>query len=141
MMYIDLVLFVYFRNCASYDSGFIFLSYSSSSKSYSENHFHLESKSIIRSRWESTNVSKKTSRPCLLFLNADQLRLLFLFSYNTNLLQQRMKKLEDLNPWFFPMPSCVCNIVPGSNHDFMSSTYRVVVSSPVVRLFVYLQSY
>ncbi|XP_026660273.1 protease 2 [Phoenix dactylifera] len=41
-------------------------------------------------------------------------------------------KIEDLNPWFFPVPSSLCNIVPGSNHDFLSSTYRVVISSPVM---------
>ncbi|URE22107.1 BSD [Musa troglodytarum] len=35
-------------------------------------------------------------------------------------------KLENLNPWFFPVPSCLCSIVAGSNHDFMSSIYRVM---------------
>lgn len=52
-------------------------------------------------------------------------------------LQQPME-LENLNPWFFPVPSCLCSIVAGSNHDFMSSIYRVVISSPVVKLFDYL---
>ncbi|XP_064978433.1 uncharacterized protein LOC103996239 isoform X1 [Musa acuminata AAA Group] len=41
-------------------------------------------------------------------------------------------ELENLNPWFFPVPSCLCSIVAGSNHDFMSSIYRVVISSPVM---------
>ncbi|WCJ35775.1 Prolyl oligopeptidase family protein [Euphorbia peplus] len=41
-------------------------------------------------------------------------------------------EIEDLQPWFFPLPSNQCSIVPGSNHDFMNSVYRVVVSSPVM---------
>ncbi|XP_050223257.1 uncharacterized protein LOC126673230 [Mercurialis annua] len=40
--------------------------------------------------------------------------------------------VEDLNPWFFPMPSDLCSVVPGSNHDFMNPVYRVVLSSPVM---------
>lgn len=40
--------------------------------------------------------------------------------------------IEDLDPWFFPMPSNSCSIQPGSNLDFMNSAYRVVLSSPVV---------
>ncbi|CAK9142472.1 unnamed protein product [Ilex paraguariensis] len=39
--------------------------------------------------------------------------------------------IEDLNPWFFPLPSNLCSIVPGSNHDFMTSVFRAVISSPV----------
>ncbi|XP_072997061.1 uncharacterized protein [Typha latifolia] len=42
------------------------------------------------------------------------------------------KKVEDLNPWFFPLPCSLCTMMPGSNHDFMSSIYRVVLSSPVM---------
>ncbi|XP_065879706.1 uncharacterized protein [Euphorbia lathyris] len=41
-------------------------------------------------------------------------------------------EIEDLQPWFFPLPSNLCSIVPGSNHDFMNPVYRVVVSSPVM---------
>ncbi|KAH9772229.1 prolyl oligopeptidase family protein [Citrus sinensis] len=41
-------------------------------------------------------------------------------------------EIENLNPWFFPLPSSSCSIVPGSNHDFMSSVYRAVLSSPVM---------
>ncbi|XP_052198728.1 uncharacterized protein LOC127805924 isoform X1 [Diospyros lotus] len=40
--------------------------------------------------------------------------------------------IDDLAPWFFPVPSNLCTMVPGSNHDFMSSVYRVVLSSPVM---------
>ena len=46
---------------------------------------------------------------------------------------QKPTKVEELNPWFFPVASSLCNIAPGSNHDFMSSIYRVVISSPVVQ--------
>ncbi|GAA0139791.1 serine protease [Lithospermum erythrorhizon] len=41
-------------------------------------------------------------------------------------------KIDSLNPWFFPLPSDVCSISPGSNHDFVNSIYRVVLSSPVM---------
>ncbi|KAG8057115.1 hypothetical protein GUJ93_ZPchr0002g25142 [Zizania palustris] len=44
---------------------------------------------------------------------------------------QARKELDDLDPWFFPVPLNLCSILPGSNNDFMSSTYRLVVSSPV----------
>jgi hypothetical protein len=47
---------------------------------------------------------------------------------------QEPKELNDLNPWYLPIPSNMCSIIPGSNNDFMSSTYRLVVSSPVVQL-------
>ncbi|KAI3719320.1 hypothetical protein L6452_20217 [Arctium lappa] len=40
--------------------------------------------------------------------------------------------IDDLDPWYFPMPSNSCSVVPGSNHDFTNSTYRVVLSSPVM---------
>lgn len=45
---------------------------------------------------------------------------------------ERPVEVADLDPWFFPLPSSLCNIVPGSNHDFTSSIYHVVVSSPVM---------
>ncbi|PRQ40557.1 putative oligopeptidase B [Rosa chinensis] len=41
-------------------------------------------------------------------------------------------KIEDLDPWFFPLPSNSCSVAPGSNHDFQNSAYRVVLSSPVM---------
>ncbi|KAM1102541.1 hypothetical protein ACFX14_011401 [Malus domestica] len=41
-------------------------------------------------------------------------------------------EIEDLDPWFFAMPSNLCNVVPGSNHDFHNSVYRAVLSSPVM---------
>ncbi|KAK9074466.1 hypothetical protein SSX86_007064 [Deinandra increscens subsp. villosa] len=40
--------------------------------------------------------------------------------------------IDDLDPWCFPMPSNSCSFSPGSNHDFMNSVYRVVLSSPVM---------
>ncbi|XP_020109536.1 uncharacterized protein LOC109724948 isoform X1 [Ananas comosus] len=42
------------------------------------------------------------------------------------------RKVKDFNAWVFPLPSSLCNITPGSNNDFLSSVYRVVVSSPVI---------
>lgn len=45
---------------------------------------------------------------------------------------QEPNELDDLNPWVFPIPSNLCSIVAGSNNDFLSSTYRLVVSSPVI---------
>ncbi|XP_027151689.1 uncharacterized protein LOC113751765 isoform X2 [Coffea eugenioides] len=41
-------------------------------------------------------------------------------------------KIDDLHAWFFPLPSNMCTISPGANLDFMSSVYRVVLSSPVM---------
>ncbi|KMZ72993.1 putative Oligopeptidase B [Zostera marina] len=40
--------------------------------------------------------------------------------------------VEDLDPWFFPMPSNICSAAPGSNHDFFAKSYRLVLSSPVM---------
>ncbi|CAN0929428.1 Protease 2 [Linum grandiflorum] len=40
--------------------------------------------------------------------------------------------IEDLDPWYFPVPTNLCSIAPGSNHEFLSSVYRVVLSSPVM---------
>ncbi|KAL8533558.1 hypothetical protein ACS0TY_009817 [Phlomoides rotata] len=40
-------------------------------------------------------------------------------------------EIDDLNPWYFPVPSDMCTIAPGSNHDFMNTVFRAVLSSPV----------
>lgn len=56
----------------------------------------------------------------------------FVDSPEMNLFLQEPFQVEDLKPWFFPLPSSSCSIVPGSNQDFMTSSYRVVISSPVV---------
>ncbi|CAN8236042.1 unnamed protein product [Cochlearia groenlandica] len=43
------------------------------------------------------------------------------------------KHMEDLNPWYFPLPADnPCSVTPGSNHNFESSIYRLVLSSPVI---------
>ncbi|XP_071708957.1 uncharacterized protein [Rutidosis leptorrhynchoides] len=42
------------------------------------------------------------------------------------------KDIDDLDPWYFPLPSNPCSIVPGSNHDYMNWVYRAVLSSPVM---------
>lgn len=40
--------------------------------------------------------------------------------------------IDDLDPWYFPLPANSNCAVPGLNHDFMNSVYHVVISSPVV---------
>ncbi|CAI0463281.1 unnamed protein product [Linum tenue] len=52
--------------------------------------------------------------------------------FNQHLVLSKRLDVEDLNPWYFPVPTDLCSIAPGSNHDFMSSVYRVVLSSPVM---------
>ncbi|KAG7586369.1 Alpha/Beta hydrolase fold [Arabidopsis thaliana x Arabidopsis arenosa] len=42
------------------------------------------------------------------------------------------KHMDDLVPWYFPLPVDPCSVAPGSNHNFLSSVYRVVLSSPVI---------
>ncbi|KAG7589464.1 Peptidase S9A N-terminal domain [Arabidopsis suecica] len=42
------------------------------------------------------------------------------------------KQMDDLIPWYFPLPVDSCSVAPGSNHNFQSSIYRVVLSSPVI---------
>uniref|UniRef100_A0A803L7N2 Prolyl endopeptidase n=1 Tax=Chenopodium quinoa TaxID=63459 RepID=A0A803L7N2_CHEQI len=49
---------------------------------------------------------------------------------------KRIVEIEDLNPWTFPVPSELCTMAPGSNHDYMASVYRVLLSSPVMPDFV-----
>ncbi|XP_048503592.1 uncharacterized protein LOC104896136 isoform X1 [Beta vulgaris subsp. vulgaris] len=45
---------------------------------------------------------------------------------------KRIMEINDLNPWTFPLPSELCGVAPGSNHDYMTSAYRVILSSPVM---------
>ncbi|KAG5068319.1 hypothetical protein JHK85_000696 [Glycine max] len=40
--------------------------------------------------------------------------------------------IQDLKPWYFPLPSNTCSVSPGSNLDFLNMVYRVVLSSPVM---------
>ncbi|KAM7487538.1 hypothetical protein LguiB_025022 [Lonicera macranthoides] len=35
-------------------------------------------------------------------------------------------EIDNLDPWYFPLPSNSCTIIPGLNHDFMNSVYRVM---------------
>ncbi|KAG7658931.1 Alpha/Beta hydrolase fold [Arabidopsis suecica] len=42
------------------------------------------------------------------------------------------KHMDDLVPSYFPLPVDSSSVAPGSNHDFQSSIYRVVLSSPVI---------
>ncbi|MQM17202.1 hypothetical protein Taro_050170, partial [Colocasia esculenta] len=43
----------------------------------------------------------------------------------------RPLQVDELKPWFFPLPSDLCSFIPATNHDFQTSNYRVVISSPV----------
>ncbi|XP_022881867.1 uncharacterized protein LOC111398932 isoform X4 [Olea europaea var. sylvestris] len=45
---------------------------------------------------------------------------------------KKLLEINDLSPWFFPLPSKMCTIAPGSSHEFMNSVYRVILSSPVM---------
>ncbi|EOA34106.1 hypothetical protein CARUB_v10021611mg [Capsella rubella] len=47
-------------------------------------------------------------------------------------IKANMKHMDDLKPWYFPLPIGQCSVAPGSNHNFKSSIYRVVLSSPVI---------
>ncbi|RAL37215.1 hypothetical protein DM860_004137 [Cuscuta australis] len=41
-------------------------------------------------------------------------------------------RLQELNPQFLPLPGNVCQILPGPNYDFCSSTMRFTILSPVM---------
>ncbi|XP_060669574.1 uncharacterized protein LOC107429092 [Ziziphus jujuba] len=68
----------------------------------------------------------------VLFLNKKGNPMLCSINLPINIDCEHKKEIEDLNPWFFPLPSNSCSVVPGSNHEFMNSVYRVVLSSPVM---------
>ncbi|CAN1137427.1 Dipeptidyl aminopeptidase BI [Linum perenne] len=52
--------------------------------------------------------------------------------FHRHLVLSKQFDIEELNPWYFPVPTDLCSIVPGSNHEFSSTMYRVVLSSPVM---------
>ncbi|KAM0866112.1 hypothetical protein ACQ4PT_042830 [Festuca glaucescens] len=68
----------------------------------------------------------------VLFLRKDGLPLFCSIDLPVKVDFQEPKELGNLTPWFFPTPSNLCSILPGANNDYMSSTYRLVVSSPVI---------
>ncbi|CAM0951838.1 unnamed protein product [Alopecurus aequalis] len=68
----------------------------------------------------------------VLFLRKDGLPLFCSIDLPVKVDFQEPKELGDFAPWFFPIPSNLCSILPGPNNDYMSSTYRLVVSSPVI---------
>ncbi|XP_060958677.1 uncharacterized protein LOC115701132 [Cannabis sativa] len=53
-------------------------------------------------------------------------------SFPINVDCEDLLETENLNTWLFPLPSNSCSVTPGSNHDFLSSVFRVVLSSPVM---------
>ncbi|XP_044491388.1 protease 2 isoform X2 [Mangifera indica] len=68
----------------------------------------------------------------VLSLNKKGVPMLCSISLPMNFDCKHQMELENLNPWFFPLPSYSCSVLPGSNHDFMSFVYRAVLSSPVM---------
>ncbi|KAH7688997.1 Peptidase S9A prolyl oligopeptidase protein [Dioscorea alata] len=68
----------------------------------------------------------------VLSLQKEGLPMLCSINMPINVDNEQAKYIEDLNPWFFPLPSALCSFLPASNHDFVASVYRLVVSSPVV---------
>ncbi|KAH7688982.1 Peptidase S9A prolyl oligopeptidase protein [Dioscorea alata] len=68
----------------------------------------------------------------VLSLQKEGLPMLCSINMPINVDNEQAKYIEDLNPWFFPLPSALCSFLPASNHDFAASVYRLVVSSPVV---------
>ncbi|XVE91683.1 hypothetical protein REPUB_Repub01dG0031500 [Reevesia pubescens] len=68
----------------------------------------------------------------VLFLNKKGFPMICSIALPINVDCKHQMRIEDLDPWVFPMPSNSCSIEPGSNLDFMSSVYRVVLSSPVM---------
>ncbi|WMV28034.1 hypothetical protein MTR67_021419 [Solanum verrucosum] len=68
----------------------------------------------------------------VLFLNKEGSSSICSVDMRTIINCEEQMKIDGLNPWFFPLPSDMCTIAPGSNHDFTRSVYRAVVSSPVM---------
>ncbi|XP_073221683.1 uncharacterized protein [Cicer arietinum] len=68
----------------------------------------------------------------VLFLNKKGLPLLCSLNLPFPIEFKNQVYIQDLKPWYFPMPSNTCSAVPGSNHDFLNAVYRVVLSSPVM---------
>ncbi|KAK6931380.1 Peptidase S9, prolyl oligopeptidase, catalytic domain [Dillenia turbinata] len=68
----------------------------------------------------------------VLFLNKKGVPLLCSINMPINMDFKHQKELDNLDPWFFPLPSSSCRITPGSNHDYMNTVYRAVISSPVM---------
>ncbi|CAN1137430.1 Protease 2 [Linum perenne] len=66
------------------------------------------------------------------FFNSSSITFLNTFIIDSFGLCLKQFDIEELNPWYFPVPTDLCSIVPGSNHEFSSTMYRVVLSSPVM---------
>ncbi|XP_050905337.1 uncharacterized protein LOC127119193 isoform X2 [Lathyrus oleraceus] len=68
----------------------------------------------------------------VLFLNKKGLPLLCSLNLPFQIDFKNQVYIQDLKPWYFPLPTNTCSAVPGSNHDFLNAVYRVVLSSPVM---------
>ncbi|KAM3235658.1 hypothetical protein P3L10_015695 [Capsicum annuum] len=67
----------------------------------------------------------------MLFLNKEGSLSICSVDMRTIINCEEQMKIDELSPWFFPLPSDMCAIAPGSNHDFTRFVYRAAVSSPV----------
>ncbi|OIW02209.1 hypothetical protein TanjilG_21862 [Lupinus angustifolius] len=96
---------------------------------------------IESAKWENTILPDNDMSICdmdifnghlVLSLNKKGLPLLCSVDFPIQIDSKQQIYIQDLKPWYFPMPSNACNVVPGSNHDFLNDVYRVVLSSPVM---------
>ncbi|XP_051146105.1 uncharacterized protein LOC127261771 isoform X2 [Andrographis paniculata] len=67
----------------------------------------------------------------VLFLNRAGFHSICSINIPTNFENEKEMLIDDLNPWYFPLPSTLCTLTPGSNHDFNNTVFRAVLSSPV----------
>ncbi|KAE9605614.1 putative oligopeptidase B [Lupinus albus] len=96
---------------------------------------------IESAKWEKTILPDNDMSICdmdifnghlVLSLNKKGLPLLCSVDFPIQIDFKHQIYIQDLKPWYFPMPSNACSVVPGSNHDFLNAVYRVVLSSPVM---------
>ncbi|XP_076953603.1 uncharacterized protein LOC143627727 [Bidens hawaiensis] len=68
----------------------------------------------------------------VLYLNKDDSPMICSVKMPIQSNNEKEMETDDLDPWYFPIPSNSGSVSPGSNHDFTNSVYRVVLSSPVM---------
>ncbi|KAJ0815257.1 putative oligopeptidase B transcription factor WD40-like family [Helianthus annuus] len=96
---------------------------------------------VQSANWEKVIVPAKGTRiqdmdvfyeHLVLYLNKEDSPMICSFKMPIQSNNEKEMEIDDLDPWRFPMPENSCSVNPGSNHDFMNSVYRVVLSSPVM---------
>ncbi|XP_038692383.1 dipeptidyl aminopeptidase BI [Tripterygium wilfordii] len=87
---------------------------------------------IFPSEDESLQDMDIFNRHLVLFINKKGVSMPCSINLPIDVQGEHQMGIQDLNPWFFPLPSNSCSITPGSNHDFMNSLFRVVLTSPVM---------